>query len=268
MKQYLDSIQPENEALVEVILTAGEILIKANAEAYRIEDSLKRMFSAYKCQADIIAQSTSLIATIRFPDQQTITVIRRVNEHQTNLNHVHTINSISRNLTDGKYTLSQAANAMDELLISSNTSRNKRLYKLGFLMLGCSFCLVFKGGFNEFIASFLNGCIYVLLLVLNDAAGLSELMFDLLASLVLSLSVIALTALFTYFRMSFDGSIVLISSIMPMVPGIALTNALRDLLNGDFVSGSNRLLEALVIAGTIAVGIGFGMGIGGDGLWF
>ena len=90
MKQYLDSIQPENEALVEVILTAGEILIKANAEAYRIEDSLKRMFTAYKCQADIIAQSTSLIATIRFPDQQTITVIRRVNEHQTNLNHVHT----------------------------------------------------------------------------------------------------------------------------------------------------------------------------------
>lgn len=88
---------------------------------------------------------------------------------------------------------------MDELLKSSNTSRNKRLYKLGFLMLGCSFSLVFKGGFNEFIASFLNGCIYVLLLVLNDAAGLSELMFDLLASLVLSLSVIALTALFTYF---------------------------------------------------------------------
>lgn len=47
--------------------------------------------------------------------------------------------------------------------------------------------------------------------------------------------------------MSFDGSIVLISSIMPMVPGIALTKALRDLLNGDFVSGSNRLLEALLL---------------------
>ena len=53
--------------------------------------------------------------------------------------------------------------------------------------------------------------------------------------------------------------IVIISSIMPLVPGVAITNAVRDSLQGDYISGCARILEAFLIAGAIAIGVGLGI---------
>ena len=40
-----------------------------------------------------------------------------------------------------------------------------------------------------------------------------------------------------------------------MVPGLAMTNAVRDTINGDLVSGSSKAIEALLQAVAIAVGV-------------
>ncbi len=49
---------------------------------------------------------------------------------------------------------------------------------------------------------------------------------------------------------------IIIGSIMPLVPGVAITNALRDSISGDFVSGMSKLSEAVIIAVAIAIGVG------------
>ena len=56
-----------------------------------------------------------------------------------------------------------------------------------------------------------------------------------------------------------EQSIIITSSIMTLVPGVAITNAIRDTLQGDYMSGISRVVEAFVIAAGIAVGIGFGL---------
>ena len=48
---------------------------------------------------------------------------------------------------------------------------------------------------------------------------------------------------------------------MPMVPGVAITNAIRDTLQGDYVSGSARVMEACMEAAAIAVGACVGMAL-------
>ena len=53
--------------------------------------------------------------------------------------------------------------------------------------------------------------------------------------------------------------IIIISSMMSIVPGVAVTNAIRDTLHGDYLSGSARILEAFVKAASIALGVGAGM---------
>ena len=50
---------------------------------------------------------------------------------------------------------------------------------------------------------------------------------------------------------------------MPLVPGVAITNAIRDTLQGDYLSGCARILEAFLKAASVAVGAGLGMAIGG-----
>jgi uncharacterized membrane protein YjjP (DUF1212 family) len=42
---------------------------------------------------------------------------------------------------------------------------------------------------------------------------------------------------------------------MPLVPGVAITNALRDLLAGDLMSGAARILEAALTAVAVAMGV-------------
>ncbi|HPW53626.1 MAG TPA: threonine/serine exporter family protein, partial [Erysipelotrichaceae bacterium] len=53
--------------------------------------------------------------------------------------------------------------------------------------------------------------------------------------------------------------ILIIACIMPLVPGTALTNGVRDIFRGDYTSGFAKLLEAIMIALFIALGIGSGL---------
>ena len=77
----------------------------------------------------------------------------------------------------------------------------------------------------------------------------------------------------TYFgKINLDMDIVIVSAIMPIVPGVAITNAIRDTLQGDYLSGCARILEAFLKAASIALGVGLGMSlfdmlIGGGFLW-
>jgi len=57
---------------------------------------------------------------------------------------------------------------------------------------------------------------------------------------------------------------IIISAIMPLLPGTVLTNGIRDTFRGDYMSGAAKILEAFVIAIFIAIGIGAGLVVGGE----
>ena len=50
---------------------------------------------------------------------------------------------------------------------------------------------------------------------------------------------------------------IVIGGIVPLLPGIALTTSIRDLFNGDYLSGAIHLMDALLTGMCIAVGVGF-----------
>ena len=45
-------------------------------------------------------------------------------------------------------------------------------------------------------------------------------------------------------------------AIMPLVPGIAFTNAIRDIADSDILSGTVRMVDAVLVFVYIAVGAG------------
>ena len=55
--------------------------------------------------------------------------------------------------------------------------------------------------------------------------------------------------------------VVISGSILPLLPGVAITNAIRDTLQGDYMSGGARAVEAFVMAASIAIGIGCGLAL-------
>ena len=63
----------------------------------------------------------------------------------------------------------------------------------------------------------------------------------------------------------------IIGCLMLLVPGLAITNAIRDSLSGDLISGMTRGVEAVLIAIAVALGPGLVMSLwmmlGGNPLW-
>ena len=49
---------------------------------------------------------------------------------------------------------------------------------------------------------------------------------------------------------------VIIGSIIPLVPGVNFTNAIRDIADQDYIAGSVRMLDALLVTFCIALGVG------------
>ena len=56
---------------------------------------------------------------------------------------------------------------------------------------------------------------------------------------------------------------VTISVLMVLVPGVALTNAMREIMAGDIVSGLSRAADSILTAAAIAIGSAVGLAIGG-----
>ena len=53
-----------------------------------------------------------------------------------------------------------------------------------------------------------------------------------------------------------DADKVIIGGIVSLMPGIALTNGIRDVANCDYLSGTIRAIDAVLIAAGIALGVG------------
>ena len=53
-----------------------------------------------------------------------------------------------------------------------------------------------------------------------------------------------------------------IGTLMVLVPGMALTNAMREIMAGDIISGVNRTAEAILTATAISLGVVISLAIG------
>ena len=52
---------------------------------------------------------------------------------------------------------------------------------------------------------------------------------------------------------------IIIGSIMLLVPGLALANAMRDFISSDTVTGISRATEAILVATGLAIGVAIAM---------
>lgn len=58
---------------------------------------------------------------------------------------------------------------------------------------------------------------------------------------------------------SLNSGRIMIGDIMLLIPGVAVTISVRDIILGDTISGAIRLIESLFIAGGLAVGFWFAL---------
>ena len=92
-------------------------------------------------------------------------------------------------------------------------------------------------------------------------AGMNQIFVNAVASFLLSFSAILLVRL----GLGQDTNRIIIGNIMLLIPGIALTNSLRDMISGDIMSGMLRFFDAVLVAAAIAAGYIFAAQLLGGG---
>ena len=245
--------------LVDTAILAGVIMLKSNAETYRIEDVMNRILDISCLEtSEAIALTTGIFVTLDDPSINPITEVKRINNRVTNLDNIARVNSITRRFTSGELALDEAFNKLQN--VEAEGQYDPRVKKIATSLIPTLFTLLLGGGLIEALVAWLNGGIliesYKIEKRLNLGFFIHHVLYSMIAVLVINI----------FSRVAFNNlnvDLTIGGSIMPLVPGTAITNAFRDTLRGDYMSGGARTLEAIVIALSIAVGVALGLLLGG-----
>lgn len=239
------------ELVVRTAKLAGRLLLENGAETYRVEDTVSYICNQYGLtDVEVIALPTGTIYS--FVDEEGVphSEVIRTKVRTTNLGCVARVNDISRGMTSGRLTLEEGCAKLEE--ISRTGPQPLWLSLLANMLSAAFFALLFGAQWFDFIVAGVCGGVARLLGLLFSEDNISSTMYSLLAGALSS--VIALASV-RIFSMGSQTAIIT-GAIMPLLPGLAITNAIRDTVNGDLVSGVARTAEALLKAIAIAAGVG------------
>lgn len=249
--------------IMDVAVLSGEIMLRSNAETYRIEDLMGRILalSGLELQESMVI-TVGLFASLDSDKIKPITVIKSVKERNTNLNKITRVNTICRRLTSNMITVDEA---YEELKAIDEVQQYKTWIKnIAYSILPPFFALLFGSDAVTAAISWFSGIILVVFSNIEERVKVGFFTHNLIYAAVIP---IFYSFIVRIFSLDINLDLVVTASIMPLVPGTAITNAFRDVLRGDYLSSGAKMLEAVVIALSIAVGVALGlMALGGISL--
>lgn len=260
MTDHGQNNQPEqHQLLYDAAMLAGTITLESGAEIFRVEDTMRRIMGlSGMSSVEVFATTTGIFATLAAPDHPagpSITQVRRITSRANNLSRICQVNEVSRELCAGRIPPQEAIRRLEE--IRSLPSYPKKWVMAAILLSTMGFAVLFGGGAGEILGA-AAACIAMQAVGLLLTERLDNGFMDsLLKTVVIALATDCCCLLFP----TLDGQTIIISAIMPLVPGLPITNAIRDTLQGDYNAGLSRAAEAFVIALAIAVGSVAGMGL-------
>lgn len=242
----------QEEKLVSYMLDMGQILLTSGAEVNRVEDTLKRIGKAYNIQqTDVFTITSSIVLTARFNDNNIITQTRRIKNYETNLEQVEYVNQLSRNICKHTPDMVNLKSEIDK--IKKTNKYDKKLIFLAYILVSASFSIFFGGSIFDAMASSIGGSIMYFALNVLKNIDINNFVTNLLLSAISALSAV----IFSKIGIGDNINNIIIGNIMLLIPGLALTSSLRDMINGDLISGVLGVLESILKA--IAIAMGFAM---------
>lgn len=245
--------------LIDTAVLAGEIMLSSGAETYRVEDTMYHILNTSHAEnIEALALMTGIVVTVNTEDmQQPITVMKTVNNRSTNLNNVIKVNDISRKYCNGEYSLEEAYEKIKHV---KEKQYSRTIYNIATTGVAAGFAMMLGGDALDVIVAAIVGLMLAAVITFGKLTKMNSIIIDILSGMSIAMLTIALK---DQVVPEINMDIIIISAIMPIVPGVAITNAIRDTLNGDYLSGSARMLEAFLKASSIAVGVGVGLALYG-----
>lgn len=224
---------------------------KNGAETFRVEDSIARVLTALGAtDINVFVINSCFMVSMTSKEGTVVSEMRRCTEKSTDLYKIDRLNTLCRRICSEKMDY-------DSIIAEIDDIESKKAYPfivklIGFTIISAGFCFLFGGGLLELAAALIVSVIVYPLVYSMDRLATGIFFKNIIASGLIALLTILLSAFL--FEVQVDK--VIIGTFMNLVPGVALTTSMRDIIAGDLISGKNTLTEALIIALGMALGSG------------
>lgn len=241
----------EVKRLLILAVLAGRIMLKNGAETYRVEDMIIRICRSRKNikYVEAFVTPTGIFVSLEH-GEEVVSYLQRINTIKIDLNKINMVNDFSRQFVESDMGIEEAIEKLKKIDDVDNYDNITKFLFGG--IIAAFFSLLFGGNFLDFLASFFTGIMVVIVTTKLNELGITFFISNFCGAAVASL----LSILFVKIGLGANPDKIIIGSIMSLVPGVAITNAIRDTMSGDFVSGLSRGMEAIITALSIAFGVG------------
>lgn len=243
---------PSAPSVLDLSFQMGEALLENGAEISRVQETMERVAQAYHIEDFQVYVLTNAIFVTGVVDgiPQT-TKLQHIPSTTTHLGRICAVNQLSREIVQGLYPVDQALARLQEIRVLPYSP-------LPLAVLCCavgsaSFSYLFGGSWLDAAVAFFCGIALELYMSFASRRKMTKFLTNLSASALVTLCGGALFLL----GLGDNMDKIIIGSIIRLVPGVALTTSIRDFFHGDYLSGAIRMLDAFLVGGCIAVGVGF-----------
>lgn len=239
-----------SKQILATILDAGEIMLCSGAEVSRVENTIWHMARAYGfTRVDVYTIIFSIVVTVHDADGNIETQTRRISERDTNMRRVERVNALSRQVCEKQLPLEELKREIENI-------RSEKGYPGWFIFLiygvsSAAFTVFFGGSARDAAVSFAGGLLVRTVMTAGLRLKIQNVVLNMLCAAVAGLFAIPMVRLGV--GQSLD--MILIGNIMLLIPGLAFTISLRDMIRGDLISGLLGLCEAVIKALAIAIGL-------------
>jgi len=241
------------------IINLGKALHKFGTPAYRLEAHLLNVASILGLGGSFIVTPTSLTFALWLKgehDSQHNYVVR-VNPGDLDLGSLARTDELVEELASGERMLGDAIERLAE--IENKPPPYSHLVTFwAFGVSGGAFAMLMATSWHDVFWSFVMSLVvYVFIYWASMSRGVTK-MLEPLVSIVSAFIVTGIMHLDPHINMS----LVVLSSIIAFIPGLALTLGLRELASRDLLSGTARIMDAIMLLFKLYFGAVLGFALG------
>jgi uncharacterized membrane protein YjjP (DUF1212 family) len=244
--------QPTNpEDVLLLAADAARLLLESGGETYRAEEAAVTFATALGgAEAECYATPTGLTISFAGIDGKIHSIVRRIKRRAMHLERVALVDALARELAVGTKGYEAAAAELDRI---ERLGGRKVVASSAAAAVGAGFfTLLFGGVWNDAIVAAATGAIVSRFPPIMARKQMPDFFTNLVAGAVATFLCLAAHRI----GLVANPDATVIGVLMLLVPGIAVTNAIRDTIAGDLVAGVARGADALMSAVAISIGAG------------
>lgn len=240
----------DSQNILNLAVSTGEALLKNGSEIYRVQDTVTLILKSFNFEDfNVYVVSNGIFASVNESQDDACYMIRHTPLGDVHLERITALNQLSREICSKECSIEEAY-AKLETCKNIPCCTDKSHIAAGGIGSG-AFCFLLGGNIGESIAAFFLGLLLQIFLISGAKKKFSKFLQNIVGSFIVTAGSILIAMSFPLSK-----DMIVIGSIITLVPGVTFTTSIRDFFNGDYLSGTIHLIDALLTAICIAIGVG------------